>query len=152
MEALVAFSFAGTVLEFSRFGLDLLKDGRELYKSSKGALLANEQIELATGDLRALLVKLRSRPHSQVLAPASISGEENHEAFEHILDEAEQVAAELLGRLEGLKVRERKDRRIWESVRNAVRNTWAKDEIESMTKKLAGFKEAVETHVLFSIM
>jgi hypothetical protein len=151
MEALAAFSFAGTVLEFSRFGLDLLRDGRELYKSSKGALSANEQIELATGDLRALLEKLRSRRSPQVFPPASIAGEENHEAFEHILYEAEQVAAELLGRLEGLKVRERKDRK-WESVRKAVQNMWSKDEVESLTKKLAGFKEAVETHVLFSIM
>jgi hypothetical protein len=144
MEALAAFSLAGTILEFSRFGMDLLRDGRELYKSSKGVLSANEQLELATADLQALLVKLNAREWPAL-------EEENETTFHRIYLEAEKVAAELLHRLEDLKVRRGKSRKL-ESVRKAIESAWTKDEIDSLMKKLAGFKDAVETHILFSIV
>ena len=147
MEALAAFSLAGTILEFARFGIELLSDGRELYKSSQGALSANEQLELATSDLRALLVKLRSRDRPLVIA----QDEKDEETFQHILHRAEESAKELVERLQRLKVKGAKSRK-WESVRKAVQSVWTKDEVEALTKKLERFKDAVETHVLFSIM
>jgi hypothetical protein len=147
METITAFSLAGTVLEFARFGMELLSDGRELYKSPQGVLSANEQLELATADLRALLVKLRSRDRPS----ATAENEEDKETFQHILHCTEKTAKELVGRLERLKVKGNK-RRKWESVRKAVQSVWTKDEIECLTKKLKGFKDAIETRVLFSIV
>jgi hypothetical protein len=151
MEVLAAFSFAGTILEFSRFGISLLSDSLELYKSSKGVLSANEQIELATADLRALLVKFRTRQRPQAVVDAAAEDEENEDSFQQILREAEKAAVELLGRLERLKVKGPKSQK-WKSVRKAIQSVWTKGEIGSLTKKLERFKEAVETHVLFSIV
>jgi hypothetical protein len=147
MEALTTFSLAGTILEFTRFGIDLLSNGRELYKSSQGALSANHQVELATADLRALLVKLRSRERSAETAEEKDDGE----TFQHILYGAEKAAKELVERLERLKVKDTKSRK-WESVRKAVQSVWTRDEIEALTQKLGRFKDALETHVLFSIV
>lgn len=144
MEALTAFSLAGTILEFARFGTELLSDARELYKSSQGALSANEQLELATADLGGLLVKLRSRQRLPATA-------EDEKTFQHILNGAEKAAKELVERLKRLKVKGAKGRK-WESVRKAVQSVWTKDEIEALRKKLEGFKEAIETHVLFSVV
>ena len=50
MDPLSAFSLAGTILEFTRFGISLLNDGRELYKSAHGTLSANDQLELAAAE------------------------------------------------------------------------------------------------------
>ena len=147
MEVLAAFSLSGTILEFARFGMKLLSDGRELYKSSQGARSANEQLELATSDLRALLVKLRSRHRPPVIA----QDEKDGETFQRILHRAEETAKELVERLERLKVKRPKSRK-WESVRKAVQSVWTKDEVEALTKKLERFKDAVETHVLGSIV
>ncbi|PMD19918.1 hypothetical protein NA56DRAFT_574848 [Hyaloscypha hepaticicola] len=140
MEVLAAFSLSGTILEFARFGMELLSDGRELYKSSQGALSANEQLELATSDLRALLVKLRSRHRPPVIA----QDEKDEETFQRILHRAEETAKELVERLERLKVKGPKSRK-WESVRKAVQSVWTKDEVEALTKKLERFKDAMDT-------
>jgi fructose-bisphosphate aldolase class 1 len=147
METLAALSLAGTILEFTRFGIDLLSDGRELYKSSQGVLTANEQLELATADLRVLLVKLGARQRST----PTVEDEEDENSFQHILQGAEVTAKELSERLEGLKVKGAKSRK-WESVRKAVQSVWTRDEIESLTKKLARYKGAVKYHVLVSIL
>jgi hypothetical protein len=147
MEALTAFSVAGTILEFSRFGLSLLRDSRELYKSSHGALSGNEQLELATADLRALLVKLKGREGSGT----KMEEEKVPTSFQHILCGAEYTAKELLRRLEGLKIRGDKSDK-WEIVRKAIQNHWGKSDIEALTKKLERFKDAVQPHVLFSIL
>jgi hypothetical protein len=147
MEPLRAFSLAGTVLEFARFGIELLSDGFELYKSSHGALSANEQLELAVVDLRALLVKLRARERP----PATQAVTDDPNTFHRILCSAEEAAAELVSRLEGLKVKSMKDRK-WESVRKAIRTVCTKDEIAALAQKLVVFKDAMQTHVLFSIL
>jgi hypothetical protein len=139
-------SLAGTALEFARFGIELLSNGRELYKSSQGALSANEKLELATADLRALIAKLRTREKT----PETVD-DRGPKTFQHVLCSTENAAKELVERLERLKVRSTKSRKL-ESVRKAVESVWTKDEIDALTKKLTGFKDAIETHVLFSIL
>lgn len=149
MEPLAAFSLAGTIPAFSRFGIELLGDGRELYISTQGTLTANELLELATADLRDLVIKLQARDSR----PDAVGTEEADDValstFQRILRDAEATAEELVGRLDDLKVKHPKHRK-WESVRKAVQCACTKDEIESLTKKLARFKEAVETNVLIS--
>jgi hypothetical protein len=147
MEVLTAFSLAGTVLEFSRFGLSLLRDSRELYKSSHGALSGNEQLELATADLRALLVKLKGREGSGT----KIEEEKVPMSFQHILCGAEEAAEKLLRLLEKLKIRGVKSDK-WEIVQTAIQNRLEKSDIEALTKKLEKFKDAVQPHLLFSIL
>jgi len=147
MEALAAFSLTGTVLEFARFGMSLLSNGRELYKSSQGVLTANQQLELAIAiaDLRALLVKLGAQ-QCPTAAAEDEEDEEDEDNFQHILQGVEKTAKELVERLEGLKVKGTKSRK-WQSIRRAIKAAWTKDEIDGLMKKLETFKDAVETRI-----
>jgi hypothetical protein len=142
METIAVFSLGSTVLEFARFGIELLRNGAELYKSSQGALSTNQQLELATADLRALLVKLRTRPHLLTTT---------EDDFSRLLQLAENTAGELVERLERLKVKDTKSRK-WKSVYKAIEHVWTQEEISMLTKKLAKLKQDVNTHVLHYIL
>jgi hypothetical protein len=159
MEPFTAFSLAGTVLAFSRFGMALLGDARELYKSTQGALTANEELELVIIDLQALLIKLKARfpATDQATITRDREGLDNDptRTLSQIIEDAEELAKELLKRLNSLKVKSdqgRKWGRKWESVRKAVESVWTKDEIAALNKRLESFKNAVKTSILVSIM
>jgi hypothetical protein len=147
MEGLKAFSLTGNILEFARFGIDLLTEGREFYKSSHGTLSANEQLELATADMRALVAKFKTREG----LPASGEDEEDPKTFQQVLCGAGKVAEELLLRLEGLKVKGMKDRK-WESVRKAMSSVLTRHEMEALKNKLVLYRDAVQTHIIFSLV
>jgi hypothetical protein len=157
MDPFAAFSLAGTVLAFSRFGMALLGDARELYKSTRGAVTANEELELVINDLQALLIKLKARFPAVDQANTIRGGLDNGptRTLSQIIEDAEELAKELLERLSSLKVQSdqgRKWGRIWESVRKAVETVWTKDEIAALNKRLESFKNAVKTSILVSIM
>jgi len=58
MDPLTALAFAGNIIQFVGFGSRLLRRAGELYKFSAGKLAMNNELELVTTDLRALVVKL----------------------------------------------------------------------------------------------
>jgi hypothetical protein len=58
MDPLTALSVAGSVVQFADFGMKLFAEGRELYKSTRGILTANDELELVTVDFQALIVKV----------------------------------------------------------------------------------------------
>jgi hypothetical protein len=64
MDPLSALSLAGTIIQFADFGSKLLSESLQLYKSSRGTLDANEQLELVTADLQSVIAKLRRHPTS----------------------------------------------------------------------------------------
>jgi hypothetical protein len=87
-------SLAGTILEFTRFGISLLKTPRTIH----GTLSANDQLELAAADLGALLVKLKARQPDIASAPGDhVEGKDD--TFQNILNDAQKAAAELIERL-----------------------------------------------------
>ena len=59
MDPLTALSLAGTIVQFFDFGRTLITDARDLYTSSSGTLTANEELELVTANLQALVLKLQ---------------------------------------------------------------------------------------------
>jgi hypothetical protein len=157
MDPFAAFSLAGTVLAFSRFGMALLGDARELYKCTQGALTANEELELVITDLQALLNKLKARfPAVDQASDVRVAQDNDPpRTLPQIVEDAKELAEELLKRLNNLKVKSGKGRkweRKWESVRKAVESVWTKDEIAALNKRLDSFKNAIKTNILVSIM
>jgi hypothetical protein len=59
MDPFSALSLAGTIVQLADFGSKLLTSGVQLYRSSTGALKAHEKLELITGDLQSVIIKLR---------------------------------------------------------------------------------------------
>jgi len=103
MDPLTAFSVAGTVIQFVDFSTKLVLGARELYKSSSGVLSANQELELVTSDLQAVLQKLGSWTDN---APDEPSGKD-HElkaSFALVQAEATRLAGELMTKLDRLKV------------------------------------------------
>lgn len=77
MDPLTILSVAGTVVQFTDFGLKVFAEGRQLYKSTRGVLTANEELELVNVGLRALVMKVR-RIH--VSEAAESANDEDREA------------------------------------------------------------------------
>ncbi|KAE8450753.1 hypothetical protein EG329_005666 [Mollisiaceae sp. DMI_Dod_QoI] len=146
MDPLTALSLAGTIIQFVDFGSKLLSEAYKLYKSPKGILTANEEFELVTIDLKAFVDKLKPDLQAEIARPLT----EDEAIFEDICQNATKIAEEIMGRLNKLKVLKDKHRK-WESMRQAVKSAWTKDEMLDLKKRLALFKDALETRVLFSI-
>jgi hypothetical protein len=117
MDPFAAFALAGTVLAFSRFGMALLGDARELYKSTVGALTANEELELVITELQALLIKLKARFSAVDQANTIRDGLDNDptRTLSQIIEDAQELAKELLKRLSSLKVQSDQGRK-WERI------------------------------------
>ncbi|CZR69246.1 uncharacterized protein PAC_19146 [Phialocephala subalpina] len=154
MDPLTALSVAGTIVQFADFGTRLFSEGRELYQSATGALTANEELELVTVDLKALVVKLghssSSAESTSFQGPDDANNSRNEESFRKICSDVTRLADELLERLDRLKVRGTK-KRHWESFQKAIQSAWSKGEITSLTNRLLNLKRAAETHTLFCI-
>lgn len=146
MDPLTAFSLAGTIIQFVDFSNRLLTSDIQLYKSSRGSLRVNEELELVTGDLQSVVLKLRgnfSINHTGAV-PLLAGNNEPQEGFVKICDEASRIAIELLRKLNGLKAEDRK-LRAWESLKAAVRSAWSRDEINSLKNCLIFLKQSLDS-------
>jgi hypothetical protein len=138
MDPLTALSVAGTIIQFVDFGNKLLMSSFQLYKLPRGMLKANEELELVTGDLQSVVVKLRG---------ACPEDDESLRDFHAVCNEAAHIANELLERLIDLKVRNGRSH-AWESLKAAVKAAWSKDEIESLKERLSTLKEAFNSRTM----
>ena len=137
MDPLTALSVTGTIIQFLDFASKLLKNSVKLYKSSRGWLKADEELELITGDLQCVISKLQasvSVPTSGTALPLA-GDEESEKTVVKICDEAAKIAAELLQKLNGVKVKDGKSR-AWESIKAAVKAAWSEEEIRSLERRL----------------
>ncbi|KAH0538897.1 hypothetical protein FGG08_004553 [Glutinoglossum americanum] len=144
MDPLTSLSVAGAIVQFVDFGCRLLAEGRELYRSTTGVLTANEELELATTDLRALVNKLRhsfTGPSSEVSQCFTKEDQEHRRYFDTICDEAVKVAEELIRRLDKLKLRGSGSRE-WKSFRLLIKGAWSRNEVASLTRRL--FRENLD--------
>jgi hypothetical protein len=149
MDPLSALSVAGTIVQFVDYGTKLLSNARELYRSSVGTLDANNELELVTTDLRALIAKLRMSFYSRAFDPGSVEAQQRA-SFDRLCDDAAKLAEELLERLDKLKNRKEKHK-AWHSLQKAVASAWSATEVAELKRRLLGFREALETRVLFSL-
>jgi hypothetical protein len=141
MDPSTALSLAGNVVQFVDFGCQLLSQSRELYRSTRGSLAADEELHLVTADLRALILKLRNTPshESQDASPH----------FRKICDEAVTLAEEILTRIEGLRVNGK--HRAWKSFQQAIKNAWSQRETDGLTRRLSRLIQGLETYMLHSL-
>jgi hypothetical protein len=139
-----------------QFGKEILSDARDLYRSTKGSLEVSQELELVTGDLQAVLGKLRanaSSGNSTSLAPPSQPSAENdvnRDGFDEICNNAKLIAQELFDKINKLKVKDGKSR-VWETLKAALRTAWSKDEILALKNRLSGLTESLMPRVLLKI-
>ena len=141
MDPLTALSLAGNVVQFVDFGNKLLSQSRELYRSTRGSLAADDELHLVTADLHALILKLRNSSGHDI---QNASPE-----FAKICDEAISLAEEILTRIDDLRVTGK--HRAWKSLHQAIRSAWSQKETDSLVKRLSTLRQALETRVLLSL-
>ena len=153
MDPLSALSLAGTIVQFVDFGSKLLSESSQLYKSSLGKLEAHEELELVTGDLQCVIVKLRETFNlvsGEPCGPLQQNDQFQEDSFHKICEEALEIADELLNRLKRLKVKDGKYR-AWESLKAAVKIAWSKEEISSLRQRLSIFRESLHSRLMLSM-
>jgi len=134
----------------------MLSDGIELYKSAQGSLKASEELKLVTGDLQAVLVKLRANvgPENSILSAPSQQSQaeidEHRDSFLEICNNATLIAGELLRKLNDLKVEDGKHR-VWHTFRAAIRTAWSKEEISALRERLSNLSESLTPRLLLEM-
>jgi hypothetical protein len=141
MDPLTALSLAGNIIQFVEFGTRLLSTTKELYRSSKGTLNINDELQLVTTDFSTLITILKNSSASQG------DGSSN---FDKICDEALAVATEIITKLEDLKLDEGKFK-LWRSLQRAVKEIWSERELKGLVDRLNKLRKALDATVLFSL-
>ena len=148
MDPLTALSVAGTVVQFVDFAWELFTDGRELYKSSTGALAVNDEMELITTTFQAVVTKLHITDNGVSLGVK----DERQLRIEKIRAQAEQIAGELIKLLNKLKIKSKNDKhRAWQSVKQVIKSAASKEEIADLEKRLERFRVTVQTEFILDI-
>lgn len=123
----------------------MLSSTKELYKSTNGSLKVSKELELVTGDLQAVLVKLRANTAPEAPNPPAPNSQcqaeidEHRDQFLEICNNAILIATELLGKLDGLKVKDG-EHRVWETLRVAIKTVWSNGEISELRERLSTLK------------
>jgi hypothetical protein len=149
MDGLTAPSLAGNIIQFVDFGTKLLSRAEELYRSSRGSLGVNDEVELVTADLKDLITKLRGSFLKKEGGDLCEHDQTQLASFRKVCDEAVKIADELVERLKKLKVN-RKFKRLT-SLHRAIKTIWSEKEVAILMRRLLTLKETLESHVLFSI-
>jgi hypothetical protein len=151
MDPLSALSLAGRIVQFVDFGSKLLRDAQGLYRSSSGALTANEELELVTADLRALIAKLQqSEIDYDIPGPLTKDEHDDQLSFGKLCAGALSTAQELLRRLEKLKAKSIRGS-PWGAFQKAVKGLWTRKEVIELLERLGRFKDALDSRILLSL-
>jgi hypothetical protein len=112
MDPLSSLSIAGKVIQFVDFGSRFLSRAGELYKSATGTLAVNDELELVTNDLRALILKIRESASTNTQGAGAEELNDPWNSFRKTCNEAASVADEIIERLSKLKVQGGKRRKL----------------------------------------
>lgn len=168
LDPLSTLSVAASVVQFIEFAGKIVSKGRELYKSSSGALGENERTETVTKRLHDLTAKLKSSlqnasrtrqnpARTTVLQPAEDVQEyvkqkedekEQELRLQEICNECAAVSAELLKHMTDLKVPKGQEHRQWKSFRQALKSVWSKKGVDDIARRLLVLRHELDTHVL----
>jgi hypothetical protein len=154
MDPLSALSVAGTIIQFVDFGMKMLSSSVQLYTSTQGLLNVNEELKLVTGDLQAVLVKLRANACPENSIPPAPSPQSQAEIDEHrdsyleICNNASLIAGELLRKLSDSKVKDGKHRSL-QTLRTIIKTAWSKEEILALKERLSSLSASLTPRLLF---
>ncbi|CEL09005.1 hypothetical protein ASPCAL12149 [Aspergillus calidoustus] len=107
MEALAAFSLAGTIVQVVDFSSKVLTTTHELYKSTEKITIF-QPYELVAADLCKITQHLNERKLPQISGGQSAATLNNNHSLQALLNECSEVASKLLARFEKLRVQGKK--------------------------------------------
>jgi len=137
MDPLTAVGLAGTIVQFVDFTTKIVSKSTELYRSGRGVLAENANIETTTADLKELNSRLEQTtavhdPDLQALCQA-----------------CGEVADQLLTALAKLRVTCQGQK--WQSLRKALRSIWSKEDITQLEQRLASFRSELNLRIVIGM-
>lgn len=138
MDPLSIMGVVSNIAQLVDFGGMIISKSTQIYRSTKGSLTGNVDIELATEDLRTLISKLKS------------TGTVADEPLKLLSDSCETVAKELLEVLDKLKVKGKKHRK-WQSIRQALLSEMKKEDIKGLEYRLSRFRDQLNLRITTDI-
>ena len=145
MEALAVVGVVSSIVQLVDFSSKILSTGIELYKSADGALADDMTVEQVTKDLIALDKSL----NESIRATAASSCLTDETALKGLGEKCKEVSAELLGRLESLKISEK--HKAWSTARQTLRGMWGKAKMDAMVQTLDMIKQQLNLRLLVSL-
>jgi hypothetical protein len=142
MEALVALSLAGNVVQFVQFASQVLSEAGERYKSAINATAGHLDLESVIEDLRKLLVPLQT---STLATEGPAAGE-----FKRLLGSCTDVAKELYDALQELRVKDGPHPK-WRSISKALLSVWKKEKLSSFEQRLCLLRDEIQFHIVNSL-
>jgi len=125
MDPLSALGLAGNIVQFIDFGSKLVCKGRQIYKSSVGALDQHVDLEAITNDLVLLIAQIEPSKYRNQESDAPL---EEDAVFLKLTAVCNDVALTPLATMNSLKVTGR--HRRCKSVRHALKTQWTTEQIE----------------------
>jgi len=136
---ITALGVAGNIIQFLDFGLKLTSKAHEIYKSTNGALSEHNDMEVLVEGLAKLTTKLEE----------SCWMTTGNDELEDICRRCTLAADELLGALKNMKLEGNKNKA--KSVQAALKAIWKKSRVDEMKKRLEGFRDEMQLHVLVDL-
>lgn len=134
------------MLQFLDFASKIVSKGREIYNSSSGTLLPNDELEMVANDFPVINKRLKmSIPPASKITTLST----DEQALGAVAEKCTAIGQELLDALERLNLPGKK--RKWQSLYQALKTVWNQDKIDGISTRLSLFRDELELHLLVSM-
>lgn len=142
MEAVAAFSLAGTILQFLDTGSRFINLAISLH--NRGQDQVDESTNEITHDLDRIVKDLQSQGFSNPDSTASNNGQDN--GLHRLVKHCGEVAEELLGNLCEHQVHDQRRKR--DALKLALKRVWNDKKIAELRERLDGFRNQINVHLL----
>lgn len=134
LDPFTSLGVASGVVQFVDLALELLKNSKDIYQSSKGVTKENENLEAVCADLRVL---------SQKLCCPSTSGDgalgHGGEALQKLARDCANTADELISVLQSLSTKGHPQKKL-NTFYHALRCVWSKSKVKDLELRLDRYR------------
>jgi hypothetical protein len=148
MDPISALSLASNVIAFVDFGCKVVSQTRQIYKSVNGTLSDKVFVQALTDDLVALTTNLGQFSPERDFEEHDGYLPEDSLALDDLCRRCHLIAADLLAKLERVKVKDGSAHRNWQSFKTALRATWGREEMDMLANQLSEIRSEIEFRVL----
>jgi len=146
MDPITALGLAANVAQFIEFGLGIVSKGQQLYRA--GSTVYHTTLQSVASDLELLTSELQ-RNLKTVTASKPLGIDD--EALKTLCEDCSKTATELIEVLEELKVDTRQQKRVWKSVRQALKSVWKKEGVDALVERLLQYRDQINTRILMTM-
>jgi hypothetical protein len=149
LETFAAIALAGSILQFVEYAGKFVSKSADIYHSASGSCKDAVKLRVATEELRKLSHAVSTRYSNATSGTdQAIERSQTDKAIIKLALECRSEAHQLLYVLDGLQVQTKnKPKRKWESVYQALRSEWKKEQIEDFLKSLGRLQTQLILHL-----